>query len=433
MKKVLSTLSACILFLAVLNPNGSFAQEASSEKPNSCVWCHNEIGDELAEPIHAMENDVHADQGLSCVDCHGGDETAGFDEDETAAMDPAKGYIGVPKKQDIPQFCARCHSDPNYMRQYNPRVSTDQFDRYKTSVHGQLLVKGDKKVATCVDCHGNHGILAVNDPRAKVYALNIPSTCAKCHADIDYMTDYRISTRQVEDYTKGVHGIALLEKGDQAAPACNDCHGNHGAVPPGVPSIGFVCGQCHLNNSEFFRASPHNEAFAEEELPECETCHNNHFIEPPTDAMLGIGEGSICTDCHGDESEGYRIAATLRAKIDTLKTRIAAADSIVDAANRAGMEINEALFQITDAKQSLIRSRTMIHALSIEKLDEVTKDGNELALSAYNQGIDALDELQFRRKGLALSLIFILILAVGLYLKIKEVDRRTGFEEVQIK
>jgi predicted CXXCH cytochrome family protein len=418
-------------FLLILSSSDqSLAQEAQTEKPNSCIWCHNEIGDELAEPIRALENDVHADQGLSCVDCHGGDETAGFDEDETAAMDPAKGYIGVPEKKDIPQFCARCHSNPSYMRKYNPRVSTDQFDRYKTSVHGRLLAQGDKKVATCVDCHGAHGILAVKDSRAQVYSLNIPSTCGKCHADIDYMADYRISTRQIEEYTKSVHGIALLEKGDQAAPACNDCHGNHGAVPPGVPAIGFVCGRCHLNNSELFRQSPHFEAFAEEELPECETCHNNHDIEPPTDAMLGIGEESICTDCHGDDSEGYKVAATLRAKIDTLKNKIAAADSLVAVANRAGMEVSEALFQINDANQSLIKSRTMIHALSVEKLDEVAKDGNALAISAYDQGLDALDELQFRRKGLALSLVFILILAIGLYLKIKEVDRRTDFREV---
>ncbi|MFQ5628717.1 MAG: cytochrome c3 family protein [bacterium] len=432
--KVWKRFFTVILFLMIaMNIDRGFAQEEQPEQRNSCIWCHNEIGDELAEPIEGMKHDIHADQGLSCVDCHGGDAYAGFDEDESAAMDPAKDYIGVPDKQDIPQFCARCHSDPNYMRQYNPRVSTDQFDRYKTSVHGQMLAKGDQKVATCVDCHGVHGILAVSDPRAKVYPLNIPATCSNCHADINYMDGYRISTRQVDDYKKGVHGIALLEKGDQAAPACNDCHGNHGAVPPGVPSIGFVCGQCHLNNSELFQASPHKVAFDEEELPECETCHDNHAIEPPTDAMLGVGEQSMCTDCHDDDSKGYLVAAVMAGKIDSLKHNIAAADSLVGVAHRAGMEVSEAQFNVNDANEFLIKARTMIHALSTTKLNDVTKPGNELATTAYEQGITALDGLQFRRKGLALSLFFILILAIGLYYKIKEVDQKTDFKEMRIE
>ena len=421
-KKCLTFLFALSSF-CMLIPFGTLAQEVASESPNSCIWCHQEIGDELAEPILAMENDVHADKGLSCVDCHGGDATAGFDEDETAAMDPAKGYIGVPERTEIPQFCARCHSDPGYMRQFNPRVSTDQFDRYKTSVHGQMLAKGDSKVATCVDCHSAHGVYEVSDPRAQVFAMNIPETCGKCHSDSEYMEGYKISTRQVDDFKKGVHGIALLEKGDQAAPACNDCHGNHGAVPPGVPSIGFVCGQCHLNNSELFRASPHMEAFAEEGLPECETCHDNHNIEKPRDTMVGIGDESVCTDCHEQGSTGYQVAATLYAQIDTLKKNIAEADSLVKVASRAGMEVSEAVFSLGDANQSLIKSRTMVHSLSVDKLNEVTTEGNGLASSALSIGIAALDELQFRRKGLAISLIFIFVLALGVYMKIREVDK----------
>ena len=424
MKKNIIAMLCSVSVMYISAQTNALAQDATSESPNSCIWCHQEIGDELAEPIVAMEHDAHASKGLSCVDCHGGDPTAGFDEDETAAMNPAKGYIGVPSRKEIPQFCARCHSDPNYMRKYNPRVSTDQYDRYKTSIHGQKLAQGDSKVATCVDCHGAHGVFEVNDPRAKVFAINIPQTCGNCHSDSDYMDGYGISTRQVDDFRKGVHGIALLEKGDQAAPACNDCHGNHGAVPPGVPSIGFVCGQCHLNNSELFRSSPHMQAFAEEELPECETCHSNHDIEPPTDSMIGIGDESMCIDCHSEGSTGFEVAEILHAKIDTLKQNIVEADSLVAVASRAGMEVSEAVFNLSDANQSLIKSRTMAHALSVERLDEVTKEGNTQANSALSIGIAALDELQFRRKGLALSLVFIFVLAVGVYMKIREVDKR---------
>ncbi len=401
------------------------AQGESQKQPNSCISCHLEVGEEMALPVQGMENDVHAQNGLSCQDCHGGDPTAGFDGDMDAAMDPAKGYIGKPARQEIPQFCARCHSNPEFMRRFNPRVSTDQLDRYKTSIHGKRLADGDTKVATCTDCHGVHGIREVSDPRSPVYPTNLPETCGRCHSDAAYMEAYGIPTDQVELYKQSVHGKTLLEKGDEAAPACNDCHGNHGAAPPGLPSISYVCGQCHLNNSELFWQSPHNAAFKENDLPECETCHGNHDIQRATDEMLGTGESSICTDCHEEDSKGYQVAADIRADLDSLKWKIALADSIVKKAMRAGMEVSEAQFKINDAKENLIKSRTLVHSLVEEKVKQHTTEGMKRAEEAFQMGVAALKELQFRRKGLALSVIFIMLFAIGLYLKIREIDQRT--------
>ncbi len=421
------------MLLGVANPIRSQSQNPVSQEPrNSCVSCHLEEEEELAEPVKAMENDIHAKNGLSCADCHGGDPTAGLDGDPDAAMDPAKGYIGVPDRTEIPQFCGRCHSDPEYMRQYNPRLPTDQLDRYKTSIHGKRLAGGDEKVATCVDCHGTHGILKANDSRSPVYATNVPQTCARCHADEEYMADYDIPTDQVEEYEKSVHGQALLKRGDTAAPACNDCHGNHGAAPPAVPSVVYVCGQCHVNNSEMFQESPHKDAFAEEDLPECETCHGNHGIEHPKDEMLGVGPESICLECHDEGEKAYEVAAKMYIDIDSLKTAIFRADSLVKVAETAGMEVVDAKFSISDARQFLIKSRTIIHKLSVEELEKLSKEGMKKAMEAYAMGIAALEELQFRRKGLAISTIFIIILAIGLYFKIREVDKKTQFQVMEL-
>lgn len=419
MKITLAAIS-CLLFLS----NPLLSQEGSSEKRSSCVVCHLEMGDDLAAPVEGMKEDVHSQQGLSCHDCHGGDPTVGFDGDMEASMDPDKGYIGVPKRTEIPQFCARCHSDPSYMQRFNPRASTDQLSAYKTSVHGKLLSQGDAKVATCVDCHGVHGIYDAKDSRSAVYPLNVPSTCGRCHSDPDYMAGYSIPTDQVEDFSVSVHGTALLEQGDQAAPACNDCHGNHGATPPGAPSIAFICGQCHVNNSELFFESPHRQAFQELELPECETCHGNHAIEHPTDNMLGAGDHSICTDCHEEGSPGLETAIAMRNEIEALKNKIAFADSLVTKAERAGMQVSEAKFQLKDADDTLIKSRTIVHSLSVAQMEEITQKGMELTEQALEAGRHALAELQFRRKGLGVSLVFILILAAGLYLRIKEADRK---------
>ena len=416
-----------LFLLATPSPN-----RAQTSEKSSCISCHLEEGDELAEPVKGMEEDVHTEAGLDCVDCHGGDPDAGRDGEPDAAMDPDKGYLGAPERRYIPQFCARCHSSPDFMRQFNPRVATDQLDRYKTSVHGKLLAKGDEHVATCVDCHGVHGIRHAKDARSLVYPANVPRTCGRCHADPQYMAKYDIPNDQFDQYSKSVHGVALLEKGDLAAPACNDCHGNHGASPPGAPSIAFICGQCHLNNSELFFKSPHRAAFEENDLPECETCHGYHGIQHPSDDMLGTGEASVCMECHEEGSRAYAVSVAMYSRIDTLKRIIHRADSLVAKAERAGMPVGEALFQLKDANDALVKSRTRIHSLDAVQIEEVASEGRHLATKAFEAGLAALAELQFRRRGLAISLIFILAFALGLYLKIKEIETRGPAQQERV-
>ena len=119
----------------------------------------------------------------------------------------------------------------------------------------------------------------------------------------------------------------MLAKGDLSAPTCNDCHGNHGATPPGLDSITFVCGQCHGREADLFRASEkhallvdHNEYLADagtdgcaacHEAPEpaaalatvtaftdCTTCHGNHGVIRPTVAMLSPLPSTPCAFCH---------------------------------------------------------------------------------------------------------------------------------------
>ena len=51
--------------------------------------------------------------------------------------------------------------------------------------------------------------------------------------------------------------------------------------------------------------------------------------------------------------------------------------------------------------------------------------GIAVAEKAYRSGQQAMDELQFRRKGLAVSLIIIAIAVVSIYLKIRQIERRT--------
>jgi predicted CXXCH cytochrome family protein len=391
---------------------------------NNCLDCHLELEDDaLTPPATAFANDVHAKAGLTCASCHGGDPAANVDDGEfERAMDPAKGYIGVPKRSDVPNLCGSCHSDPAYMHGYDPNIAVDQAAQYWTSVHGQKLRAGDEKVAECASCHQAHGILAVKDPRSPVYPTQIPETCGVCHGDARYMSDYGIPTNQLEEYRTSVHGQALIAQGDLGAPACNSCHGNHGAAPPGVDSVSRVCGTCHAIQQELFAASPHQEAFQSMELPECEACHENHATASPTDAMLGTAEGSICLDCHTEGEDAFVTAATIRQSIEDLKAAETRARELVERAGRAGMEVSDAEVALIDAHQSLVETRNMIHTVASGPVEDKVKEGLVFTKSAEEMGAAALKELDYRRIGLAVSLLFILAMVLGLYLKIRQIE-----------
>jgi hypothetical protein len=105
------------------------------------------------------------------------------------------------------------------------------------------------------------------------------------------MASYGIPTDQLAKYEKSAHWDALSVRRDLSAPACNDCHGNHGAAPPGISWVGNTCGQCHSVMADNFAKSRHGQVFPLLGIPGCVACHNNHDIQPTRDAMLGLGEG----------------------------------------------------------------------------------------------------------------------------------------------
>jgi predicted CXXCH cytochrome family protein len=394
---------------------------ASAQKKNSCLECHIKLEGKIGDPARRINTDIHLSRGLACNDCHGGDPNA---DDKNAAKDPRKGFIGKPKTTDIPAFCGKCHSDANLMKKFNPSLRVDQEREYATSVHGKLLKTGDLKVATCISCHGVHGIRAVNDPLSSVYAANVAETCSKCHADASYMQSYKIPTDQYAKYKTSVHAKALYERQDLSAPTCNDCHGNHGATPPGIASVANVCGQCHARQAELFQASPHKAPFDKMQLGECLRCHSNHDIAKPSDQMIGTGQQSLCITCHKPEDKGYVAAGQMRAKLDELLQSVDRSTEILNRAERAGMEVSRPKFELREAIDGVTHARVLIHTSSLSEVEKVIGPGLEVSKKGYQAGVDALAERRFRREGLVVSLVFILFLAGLVYLKVREIERR---------
>jgi hypothetical protein len=313
------------------------------------------------------------------------------------------------------------------MRRYNPGLRVDQVAEYSSSVHGQrLLTLGDKKVATCASCHPAHQIRPPGDTRSSVNAVNVAQTCGACHADSAYMRPYGIPTDQLEGYRKSVHWRALSEGGDRSAPTCNDCHGNHGAAPPGLDWVGNVCGQCHSVNAEYFARSKHAAVFRDMGLPGCAGCHSNHDVVVPSDTALAIGEGSICGPCHSEGDDGARMALTMRGARDSLRHGIFTAESLLAIAEHAGMEVSQPQFELETAGSSLLQAKASIHTFEPDSVALHAGAGWEIASAAMVRGHAALEDLRFRRVGLALSTATILLLILGLVLKIRQIERPTG-------
>ena len=194
---------------------------------NSCLDCHSALPAPLGVTQEQFSQDIHAQKGLTCTSCHGGDASS---YDPTQSMGRKAGFKGKIDRKQIPELCGSCHSNPNLMRQYDPSLRTDQLAEYHTSVHGKRLAAGDTKVAVCIDCHSVHDIRPPSDPRSTVNPVNVATTCSRCHADANYMKQYGIPTDQFAKYNTSVHHDALAVRGDLSAPTCTTCHGNHGAA-----------------------------------------------------------------------------------------------------------------------------------------------------------------------------------------------------------
>ncbi len=466
-------LSAIFLFPGLLKPQ-------ESESGDMCMTCHSILDGKLKAPADMFKSDIHYRKGITCASCHGGNPK---EEEPENAMNKSAGFIGVPHGSQVSKICAKCHSnefktlsesvhgeqstgkgliidncvtchgihnivpvkspssrvnganivktcsgchsDANYMKQYNPGLQVDQLEKYKTSVHGKKIFEGDTKVANCASCHGNHDIKPVKDPLSHVYRTNIPETCNKCHGNAEYMKEYKIPTDQYEKYKTSVHGIAVLEKDDKNAPVCNNCHGDHGAAPPNVESIGKVCGTCHVLNEQMFEQSPHKTAFAQKDLHECAACHGNHGIIHPTDDMLGSGDKSFCIKCHQQGDKGFGLAVQMKHLIDSLNNEVNVANNYIQQAEQKGMDVSDAVFSYNDIKKVLITTRTSVHYSSLDKFDEAIGEGFKITTKAKTEGKAAVDDYYFRRLGLGVSTLFITIIALALYFKLRKFEKKT--------
>ena len=392
MKPIIKSCQLLSLLMMVLAGQGArlVAQE-------QCGVCHPESRVEFDKSRHAQE-------GVSCTDCHRGD---GNTLDTEAAH--RRGFRSLGDRQTSPAMCAECHSDIEKMRPYN--LPVDQYAVYQISQHGQAVARGDVKAAVCTDCHGVHDILRVGDPASSTYSRNIPSTCARCHADAAMMEPYGLPVAVVDDYQSTVHGRALLEEGNTAAPNCTTCHGVHGATPPGVGDVNKICGACHDQTRQAFIEGPHGEAMVAAGLPECASCHSNHAIErfQPDDVI------SLCGECHGVESEQATLGTKMHTLVDSAAEQIEEAGLIVERAERAALRIEDYEARLEGARTYLTEALPLVHTVTIEPVEQVTRRARSIAEEVQHEIYGELDRTE-EHLGLALFWFYVLMTLVILVL-----------------
>lgn len=259
----------------------------------------------------------------NCLDCHG---------DNTLTKTAADGKE-VSLFVDIAQFkktvhgndgCTACHKDVGEAHANDGKkplpvdcasCHTAEGEIYKGSIHGMSRSMGSSAAASCSGCHGHHDIVPVKQVDSRVFKMNLPKTCATCHANGNLNSEYHMKYPEVgAQYLDSIHGRALLKLGLIVAPSCNDCHGVHDikrivdrSSPINHANVAKTCGRCHVKVEEVYNRSIHGQLLAKGDprAPVCTTCHSAHQIEQPSNAHFKAGSDQRCGQCHEDRLERY--------------------------------------------------------------------------------------------------------------------------------
>ncbi len=267
-------------------------------KPVDCGSCHaDEKFTNYRQSVHGSLKKGKA--AASCTDCH------------TAHAIQKLSKKPLPEKKAFTeQICATCHS----------AVAA----KYMASDHGKALTAGTQGAPTCIDCHGEHEVVAPASEDAQTSRKHEARMCLSCHLD-DEEVRRRVgpSAGFIASYENSVHGRAL-QHGNEGAATCSDCHGSHemkkGSDPNSKVSkkhIAETCGQCHGDVQEQFDSSIHGKALMRgiTASATCTDCHGEHNILSPHDPRSPVAprnvSSQVCTPCHASLklTEKYGLAA----------------------------------------------------------------------------------------------------------------------------
>ena len=259
--------------------NAAAIPHARVINPVDCKTCH-DTGP-YDQSIHAA-----ALGAAGCIECHG-------KHDILSAQNPDSGT----NRNHVLGTCGRCHKLED--------------EHYSRSSHGTALAAGAASAPSCVDCHGAHPIVPVADPESVVYKTKEPAVCLKCHLDdAQVRRQVGVAAGFIAGYEESIHGV-MLKAGNLNAPTCSSCHGAHDMALGssanslvGKFKVPETCGACHGEIVKVFNESAHGNALraGNQRAPNCTDCHGEHQIFAPTDPRSLVSgknvSARVCAECH---------------------------------------------------------------------------------------------------------------------------------------
>ncbi|HEX9785296.1 MAG TPA: cytochrome c3 family protein [Opitutaceae bacterium] len=262
--------------------------------PAQCASCHASVVEQYTRSIHGVSHAMGASDAATCASCHG-----------THDIVPVKQLDSPAFKLNLPQTCAKCHSNPGLTEEYR-LANREGAVHYMESIHGRALLKMGLIVApSCNDCHGVHDIKRSIDRGSYTHHSQIAKTCGRCHVGVEQI------------YNSSVHGL-LLVTGDKNGPVCSDCHSAHEIEPPTnshfKASSDQSCGRCHQDRLLHYHDTYHGKAMAlgrpniAPEVAACYDCHGHHDVFPVSDPRSLLAPQNVvatCSRCHPDVNAAF--------------------------------------------------------------------------------------------------------------------------------
>jgi uncharacterized protein with PIN domain len=257
------------------------------------------------------------DPNAICLACHGEKSLTATRKGKTVSV-----YVDAKKFAASIHgslTCTTCHADlegkdlphETPLKKVNCGSCHDaEQQQHAKSLHGKAVARGDALAPRCVNCHGNHDIVPVKDPKSRVAPMNVPFVCAQCHQEgTPVQLNRNIHQGNIiENFSESIHGEGLLRKGLIVAPNCASCHTAHMILPHTDPAssiarqnIAKTCTKCHAMIEVVHRKVIRGELWEKQShvLPACVDCHQPHKVRKVFYSQ-GMADAD-CMRCHSNE------------------------------------------------------------------------------------------------------------------------------------
>src|SRR5664280_103212 len=117
-----------------------------------------------------------------------------------------------------------------------------------------------------------------------------------------------------------------------------------------------------------------------------------------------------------------KTAAQMAAWIDGLDGALKQSETVLARAEEYGMEVSEAQVRLIDGCENLVKSRLALHAIDSGEMRKPIDAGMSIAKETLAAGQAALREKDYRRWGLALSVLLIGIAILAIRFLIRRIE-----------